>query len=304
MVRQDADPSPSPQRDPRPARAAEQEETVSASPPRLSPPLVRIGVVDDNTFYRDWLGQAGTLPSHQHVVARAASAQDLASVIHRLPDRRCDVILLDLRIVPGTATDPVHEDLGEGPPSEGATTGHVVQGREAVTLLRSVTAQAVASGDLQGQPAILVYTQESAPRVHVACLLAGASGVVHKSEPLDRLGEAIDVVASGGVVIDDRMANLIDVLVGQHRLDLTEAESSVLALTAHNWTRRRIARHLGSTDSTVDKHLRAIRDKFGDDVHLIELADSFGLRDLAPPEPHEPATYRQRLRDLLRGRDR
>jgi DNA-binding NarL/FixJ family response regulator len=287
---------------------------VNASPPRLSPPLIHIGVVDDNTFYRDWLGQPGTLPAHQHVVARAATAEDLASVIDRLPDRRCEVILLDLRIVSGTVPDPVHDGHGDdsagGQPFDqadaghqaGAASGHPMQGRDAVTMLLAVTNQAVTAGDLQSQPAILVYTQESAPRVHVACLLAGASGVVHKSEPLESLGEAIDVVAGGGVVIDDRMANLIDVLVGQHRLDLTEAEASVLALTAHGWTRRRVARQLGSTDSTVDKHLRSIRDKFGDEVHLVELADSFGLRDLAPPLPHEPTTYRRRLRDLLRRR--
>ena len=153
---------------------------------RVPPPLVYVGVVDDNTFYRDWLPQAGTLRPHHHVVARAADARQLAAVLADLPDGRCDVVLLDLRITLGPDAGPVHGGgVGTAP----------VQGREAVELLLRVAQTAVTAGSLARAPAILVYTQERAPRVHVACLIAGAAGVVHKAEPLERLGEAIDIVA-------------------------------------------------------------------------------------------------------------
>ena len=98
------------------------------------------------------------------------------------------------------------------------------------------------------------------------------------------------------------MGNLIEVLVEQHRLDLTESEASVLALFAHGWSRRRISRHLRSTERTIDKHLRAIRDKFGHGIHLVELADSFGLRDLAPPRRPRTGRVPAATGDLLRGR--
>jgi DNA-binding NarL/FixJ family response regulator len=264
---------------------------VSLTEPRVPPPLVYVGVVDDNTFYRDWLGQAGTLPPHHHVVARAADAGQLASVLTELPDGRCDVILLDLRIAPGPGVDPVHS---------GGPTGVPVQGRGAVELLLRVADAAVTAGHLARVPAILVYTQELAPRVHVACLIAGAAGVVLKAEPLNRLGQAIDIVAAGGLVVDEAMATLIELLANQHRLDLTDTESAVLALAGHGLTRHQISRRLSCAESTVDKHLRAIRDKFGNDVHLTDLADAFGLRDLAPPEPTRTPVRRDRLRTLAR----
>ena len=45
---------------------------------------------------------------------------------------------------------------------------------------------------------------------------------------------------------------------------------------------------LNTTQSTVDKHLRAIRDRFGDDANLTDLADSFGLRDMSRPQAGPP----------------
>ena len=264
---------------------------MTQNAPCVPPPLVYVGVVDDNTFYRDWLGQSGTLRPHHHVVARAADAQQLAAVLTELPDRRCDVVLLDLRIATGPSADPVYGGGLDTTP---------IQGRSAVELLLHVAQAAVAAGQLARVPAILVYTQELAPRVHVACLMSGAGGVVHKADPLERLGEAIDIVAAGGVIVDERMATLIELLANQHRLDLTETESAVLALAGHGVTRHQIARRLECAESTVDKHLRAIRDKFGDEVNFTDLADAFGLRDLAPPERARASFRRARLRALAR----
>ena len=264
---------------------------MSQTEPRVPPPLVYVGVADDNTFYRDWLGQVGTLPAHHHVIARAADAQQLAAILTERPDGRCDVVLLDLRIAPARGADPAYGGgLGAAP----------VQGRRAVELLVRVAQAAVDAGHLERVPAILVYTQELAPRVHVACLIAGAAGVVHKADPLERLGQAIDIVATGGMVVDERMATLIELLANQHRLDLTETESAILALSGHGLTRHQIARRLDCAESTVDKHLRAIRDKFGDDVHFTDLADAFGLRDLSPPETISAPVRRDRLRTLAR----
>lgn len=256
---------------------------------RVAPQLVYVGIVDDNTFYRDWLGQAGTLLAHHHVVARAANAEQLAEVLTELPDGRCDVILLDLRIVPSSAGDLNAPGTNDSDP---------VQGRAAVDLLLQVGRTAVSVGQLSAVPAILVYTQEPAPRVHLACLIAGAAGVVHKAESLQRLGQAIDIVAAGGLIVDEAVATLIELLANRDGVDLTATESAVLALAGHGLTRHQIARRLDSAESTIDKHLRAIRDKFGNGVNLTDLADTFGLRDLAPPEPTSGPGRRSQLRAL------
>jgi DNA-binding NarL/FixJ family response regulator len=264
---------------------------MSAAGPNIGPPIVHVAIVDDNAFYRDWLGQAGSLPPHHHVVARAGDAEQFAAILAALPDRRCDVVLLDLRIMRGSAPDPIHG---------GGQSSSPVQGSAAVTAVLCAAGDAVTTGALARIPAILVYTQESAPRVQVACLLAGASGVVHKGDPHERLGVAIDTVAGGGVVVNERMANLIEVLARQRHLDLTDAQEGVLALAGHGLTRHQIARKLGTTEGNIDKHLRAIRDKFGDNVQFTDLADSFGLRDLAPHNPANTSVRRDRLRALAR----
>jgi DNA-binding NarL/FixJ family response regulator len=251
--------------------------------------VVHIGVVDDHTFLREWLGRAGALRPHHHVVARAADATEFASVMTKLPDRRCDVVLLDLRTTPqrdrGRLTEPCSTP---------------VQGRNAVELLLRTGMEAVAAGRLASTPAILIYTEVPEPPVHVACLIAGASGVVRKRESLDKLGEAIDIVATGGIVVDEPMATLIDQLANRQRLTITDAETATLALAGHGLSRHQIATRLGCAESTVDKHLRSIRNKLGREIPLSDLADSYGLRDLAPPDALTAPVRRARLRSLAR----
>ena len=70
--------------------------------------MVHVAIVDDNTLYRDWLGASGALPPHHHVVVRAVDAERLADALPHLPDRRCDVVVLDLRIVRDLSPDPAH----------------------------------------------------------------------------------------------------------------------------------------------------------------------------------------------------
>jgi DNA-binding NarL/FixJ family response regulator len=74
------------------------------------------------------------------------------------------------------------------------------------------------------------------------------------------VGGAPSDAVVGGLVVDDQMATLIKLLANQHRLGLTESESAVLALAGHGLTRHQMIFHrLCCAESTVDKHLRAIR---------------------------------------------
>jgi DNA-binding NarL/FixJ family response regulator len=252
------------------------DDTATQHASDRPPAPVRVAVVDDNTWYREGLGAAGGLRPHQRVVARAADAAELSDAFFRLPGEVCDVVVLDLRIVSGLAPDPLHGGQVTEPP---------VQGSAAVAHLLAAAGEAVKRGKLRAVPAVLCYTQENAPRVHLACLLAGAAGVVHKDQPLDWLAEAIDAVAAGGIVVTPALASLIVLLADQRRLDLTDAQAQVLALAGHGYTRERIAHQLRLSVSTVDKHLAAIRATFGPAKTYTDLADAFGLRDLAPSQP-------------------
>src|SRR3954463_10081092 len=120
------------------------------STPDLGPRLVHVAVVDDVTFYRDWLGQARTLPAHHHIVARAGDAEQMAALLSKLPDQRCDVIVLDLRLSTVPRVDPDTEGQGQ-------TT---IQGSSAVELLLATAQRAVGDGLLATVPAVLIYTQE------------------------------------------------------------------------------------------------------------------------------------------------
>lgn len=251
---------------------------------------MQIAVVDDNVLFRDFLGREDTLAPHHSVVLRATDAFELAALLPSVPLGRCDVVLLDLRVSPRDLpdlTEPVHMAQSHA------------QGVAAVELLVECGREGVSAGLLEREPAILVYTQEPAPRVHVACLLAGASGIVHKREELDRLREAIDVVAAGGIVVTDQMADLISLLADQRGLHLTDAEAEVLMLAAHGLNRHEIARRLGSSENTVDKQLGSVRDKFGRSRPLTDIADALGLRDLDSPARGTAARRRRGLRDLV-----
>lgn len=244
------------------------------------PATIYLGVVDDNTFLREWLGQGATLSPHQHVVARAQDAATMTAQLFELSGERCDVILLDLRTYPSAAVTQV-------PKSPAITSGladsnpdDAIQGVNAVELLLSSAAEMVGNGTLHSLPAILVYTQEPAAFVHVKCLAAGASGVVSKDDTIKSLTDAIDTVAAGGVVITPDMAELMTLLADQTQVSLTEAEAAALTLHAHGYDRRHVAKELSITEDTVDKHFRSIRQKFGRSVNFTDLADAHGLRDL------------------------
>lgn len=239
--------------------------------------IVHVAVVDDNTFFRERLGQGAGLRPHHHVVARAENAETMAQLLRQLPDRRCDVLILDLRTSPRTypATSP------SGP----MTAPSPVQGTEGIDLLLRTSREAVDAGLLVAVPVILVHTQEAAPFIHIACLAAGACGVVEKDQPLDKLGEAVDTAANDGVILTESMAALIPLLADKQAWNLTAGEGAVLTLIAHGYGRREVAGELFISENTVDKHLSSVRLKFGSGVNYTDLADSFGLRDLAVPSP-------------------
>ncbi|TYB49838.1 response regulator transcription factor [Actinomadura chibensis] len=180
--------------------------------------------MDDDTLIRD--GLRVLVPGLDVV----AACRDVAEFLAVRP--RVEVVLLDLTLT-GTATDPV------------------LQGTDAVAAL-------AADGWR-----VLVYTNERRRAVLVACLNAGARGIVHKAEPLPVLGAAAADVAAGRIVITQALTGLAELAGRRGRLPgLSPRERDVLAGRARGESFRGIARRLFITEKTAAGYMDQVKHKF------------------------------------------
>jgi two-component system, NarL family, nitrate/nitrite response regulator NarL len=99
-----------------------------------------------------------------------------------------------------------------------------------------------------------------------AAIKLGASGIFLKSEAPDRLVQAIRLVASGAVWVDQKAIQLLaDQLVGPSQLDvqssgsvLTEREERVLLGILGGLTNRKIGDNIGLSEGTVKSVLQQL----------------------------------------------
>ena len=173
----------------------------------------RFAHVDDTTALRASLGLL--LPELDFVSAHP-SVEDLLA---QRPT--ADVVVLDLHL---------------------ATTGQpdVAQGPAAISAL-------VAAGSR-----VCVYTQEQRRFVLAACLAAGASGVVSKTETLEATAAAFRAVAAGELVVPPAVAGLLEVLVRRGSLTvLSPRQRQVLAARARGLTFAEMSRTMFLAESTL-----------------------------------------------------
>lgn len=109
------------------------------------------------------------------------------------------------------------------------------------------------------QGRFLIIAGEADERELSAAIKLGASGIFLKSEALDRLVQAIKLVASGAVWIDQKVLQLLaDRLVNRFRMEdrmprnrLTEREEKVLLGVIGGLTNRKIGENMGLSEGTV-----------------------------------------------------
>ncbi|MER6810211.1 LuxR C-terminal-related transcriptional regulator [Spirillospora sp. NPDC000708] len=219
---------------------------------------VRVAAIDDDTLIRD--GLRVLVPGLDVV----AACRDVAEFLAVRP--RAEVVLLDLTLT-GTGTGPV------------------LQGPGAVAAL-------AADGWR-----VLVYTNERRRAVLVACLNAGARGVVHKAEPLPALADAAAEVAAGRIVITQALTGLAELAERRGRLPgLSPREREVLAGRARGESFRAIARRLFITERTACGYMDQVKDKFAAYLREHSAADleralglePVGLSDRDPRDPPGP----------------
>ena len=76
-------------------------------------------------------------------------------------------------------------------------------------------------GELPSPPRVVIYSAFAAPRLSLAAALAGAQGLVDKSQPVDAIFETIRAVAKG------------EVCLGQITPDVLQASASLLDAEDH-----------------------------------------------------------------------
>lgn len=197
----------------------------------------RVAIIDDDTLIREGLG--ARMP-HIRVVFAAA---DIAGLRQRGPTPdQVEVVILDLRL--------------------NGLAGTGLQGRAAVLYLTSAGYR------------VLIYTNEQRPLVLVACLAAGARGLVHKTEPLSHLAEALGVISGGRRHVSPAVVGLAEVVGLGGQLDpLSPRQQEVLRARARGETFAAIGRRLYLSPRTVEDHMAQVVHKFADYLATHSAAD-------------------------------
>jgi DNA-binding NarL/FixJ family response regulator len=233
---------------------------------------MRIVLADDAALLRE--GVAALLESAGHrVLAAVGDADALRSTVRERmrapePDERPDIVLTDVRMPPGGASD----------------------GLVAALDLRQ---------EFPGLPVVVLSAYVAGP--YVDRLLADAEGGVGYllKERVGRVEDflsSLDVVLAGGVVVDPEVVSHLMGAQARALARLTDREREVLALMAQGLSNAQIADRLAVSAPAVSKHVANIFLKLdlppGEDNRRVRAVLAW-LRAESPQVP-APAVARDR----------
>jgi two-component system, NarL family, response regulator len=185
--------------------------------------LVRVAVVDDHPVVRLGLRVALGQAEGIDCVGEGASLRDAHALV---VDTQPDILLLDLRLPDGRATEAI------------ATLCAACPGLR-VVFLTGVGAAADA---------------------HEA-LRRGAFGYLTKDGVIDTIVDAVKAVSEGAIVVAPEVR--AELLERVRQPSLTERELEVLALVVEGYTNPEIGKMLGVSAGTVRTHVGHILEKLG-----------------------------------------
>lgn len=193
----------------------------------------RIVIVDDHPLFRGALNQALSASLDAAEIVEAGSLDELTTKLSS--GLEVDLILLDLSM-PG------------------------VQGISGLVFLR---------GQYPEIPVVIVSANDD-PTTIRRCMDCGASGFVPKSQPVDRIRQAVRSVLEGNVwtppdialatIGDDDTSDLLVRLSS-----LTPQQVRVLMMLGEGLLNKQIAYKLGVSEATIKAHVSAILQKLGVD---------------------------------------
>ena len=210
----------------------------------MSDTPIRVLLVEDHLLVRDALAEA--LADHPEIVV-AGVAGSRAEGEGLLRALAIDAVVADLQLGDGLGTDlvPVAQERDPAPP-------------------------------------VLLMTGTDDRKGLSEALAAGCAGFVSKGQGLDRLVEAVLVVAGGAAFFP---ASLLDQVMRNPapRRDLTDRETDVLGLLADARTVTEISELLHLSPHTVRNHVKQVLAKLGarNQLEAVVIAAREGLVDLS-----------------------
>lgn len=223
--------------------------TVSQSPSGASsasssrPPKPRALVVEDQTTFRELLGEVLGAGARYDVTMAATGAEARA----HMQRARFDIVLLDL-VLPD------------------------MHGTELLNELR-----------FHRTLRVVVLTAHARPAVVKAAVEAGAHGVITKGAPLSELRDGIDRVMAGGVYYCTETSRLLHASTTEPERSekLTARQLQIVRAVAGGMTTREIAAQLKLSEKTVSNHRARIMERIGahDVASLTRYAVARGLID-------------------------
>jgi DNA-binding NarL/FixJ family response regulator len=196
--------------------------------------MIRVVLADDQTLVRQGIRSLLGLAGEIEIAGEAADGEEAIRVVRRA---RPDVVLLDVRMPHKSGVD----------------------------VLRELQA----SGDLP--PAVLLTTFDDDEAL-LEGIKAGARGYLLKDVSLERLTDAIRIVAAGGTLIRPAVTETALRGLEHVRRDfealsppdpLTRREVEILRLMAGGYSNGEIADALGTAVGTVKNHASSILSKLG-----------------------------------------
>ncbi len=210
----------------------------------MSDDPIRVLLVEDHLLVRDALAEA--LNDHPEIVIAGVAASRAEGEV-LLGALAVDAVVADLQLGDGLGTDLV-----------------------AVAQKRSPA------------PPVLLMTGTDDRKGLSEALAAGCAGFVSKGQGLDRLVEAVLVVAGGAAFFP---ATLLDQVMRSPapRSELTERETDVLRLLADARTVAEISEELHLSPHTVRNHVKQVLAKLGarSQLEAVVIAAREGLVDLS-----------------------
>jgi DNA-binding NarL/FixJ family response regulator len=196
--------------------------------------VIRVLLVEDQTLVREGLETLLNLAKDIRVVGHAADGED--ALAHMRQDRP-DVVLLDVRMPKMSGID----------------------------VLRGMN-------DLKDSPPVILLTTFDDDSALLEGIRLGAKGYLLKDVSLDRLTNAIRLVAGGGTmfspVVTERLVRGIHQAhlpadSGYDQETLTGREVEILRLMTGGYSNREIATALNLSEGTVKNHVSNILSKLG-----------------------------------------
>ncbi len=127
--------------------------------------------------------------------------------------------------------------------------------------------------------AVCLFTLRTPDALVASMVRAGATGFVSKSDPVATLVDAISALAAGRPHLPASLQELADTTDAPPHLSLSPREREVFHLMIIGLTTKEAAFELGTSTSTMYKHMNRIRTKLGvmSAADLVRYADEWGL---------------------------